>query len=115
MWRWIFIVLQSAVFVTFSLVMILAFGFGISVEPQSQSLDIALGFSFMAGLLFLLIASPFFFKSLGKLAVIGWIMALCILVISKYFPAKSAHLKQNKSLHPHEQSGRLRKERGSVV
>jgi|SRR5579884_2065256 len=91
LWRWIFIVLQSAVFLTFSLVYVLEFGFGISVEPQSRSLKFALGFSFMAGLFFLLIASPFFFKSLGKLAVIGWIGALCILAISMYLPAKSAH------------------------
>jgi hypothetical protein len=87
MWRWIFIVLESAVLVTFSLVCILEFGFGISVEPQSQSFGIALGFSYMIAVLFLLIASPFFFKSLGKLAIIGWIVAFCILVISKYFPA----------------------------
>jgi len=86
-WRWIFIVLQS-VLVTFSFVQILAFGLGISVEPQSQSLEVALGFSYLGSFLFLLIASPFFFKSLGKLAVIGWIVALCILVISMCFPAE---------------------------
>ena len=82
MWRWIFIGVQSAVFVTFLLTFILESGFGISVKPQDHSLDVALGFSLMAGYVFLLIASPFFFKSLGKLAVIGWIVALGILVIS---------------------------------
>lgn len=70
---------------TFSWAMILKLGFGISDEPQSQSSDVALGFFYIGSLLFLLIASPFFFKSLGKLAVVGWIMALCIFVISMFF------------------------------
>jgi hypothetical protein len=83
-WRWIFIVLQTAVFVTFSLAVTLDFGFGISFEPQ-----MAFIVCYMVALLFLLIASPFFFKSLGKLAVIGWIVAFAILVISMCFPAKT--------------------------
>jgi hypothetical protein len=91
-WRWILIVVQTVVFVTFSAAVTLEFGFGISIEPQPESLEIALGISYMAALLFLLIASPFFFKSLGKLARIGWIIAFAILVISICFPARSGHL-----------------------
>jgi hypothetical protein len=89
MWRWIFIVLQTAVFVTPSIAVTLEFGFGISVEPQPEYLAIAFGVSYMVAFLFLLIASPFFFKSLGKLAVIGWIVAFAILVISMCFPART--------------------------
>jgi hypothetical protein len=92
MWRWIFIVLQTAVLVAFSLAVTLDFGFGISVEPQPEFLAIALGVSYMVALLFLLIAGPFFFKSLGKVARIGWILAFAILVISMCFPAKAGHL-----------------------
>ena len=76
--------LQTAVFVTFSLAVTLDFGFGISFEPQ-----MAFVVCYMAAILFLLIASPFFFKSLGKLAVIGWIVTFAILVISMCFPAKT--------------------------
>jgi positive regulator of sigma E activity len=88
-WRWIFIVVQTAVFVSLSLAATLELGFGISLEPQPESLAIALGVSYMVALLFLLIASPFFFKSLGKLAVIGWIVTFAILVISMCFPARA--------------------------
>ena len=84
--------LQTAVLVAFSLAMTLDFGFGISVEPQPEFLAIALGVSYMVALLFLLIAGPFFFKSLGKVARIGWILAFAILVISMCFPAKAGHL-----------------------
>ena len=87
MWRWIFIALQTAVFVTFSVAVILEFGFGILFEPQ-----IAFVACYMVALLFLLIASPFFFKSLGKLVVIGWIIAFAILVVSMCFPARAGHL-----------------------
>jgi len=92
MWRWIFIAVQAAVLGTFLLGVTLEFGFGVSVEPQPESLAMALGISYMAAFLFLLIASPFFFKSLGKLAVIGWIVAFAILVISMCLPAKAGHL-----------------------
>jgi len=84
MWRWIFIAMQTAVFVTFSLAVILEFGFGILFEPP-----IAFAVCYMVALLFLLVASPFFFKTLGKLAVIGWFVTLAILVISMCFPAKT--------------------------
>ncbi len=91
-WRWIFIVVQTTVFVTFLVTVALEFGFGISIEPQPESLAIALAVAYMLALFFLLIASPFFFKSLGKLAVIGWILAFTILVVSMCFPARAEHL-----------------------
>jgi len=77
-------VLQTTVFVTFSLAVILEFAFGISFEPQTTFVVL-----YLAALLFLLCASPFFFESLGKQAVIGWIVAFAILVISMCFPAKA--------------------------
>jgi hypothetical protein len=95
LWRWIFIVLQTAVFGTFSLMAALEFGFHISVEPQSGLLQMALLYSYLVALLFLLIASPFFFKKLGKLAVIGWIAAFAILVFSIFLPAKSRGQRPN--------------------
>jgi len=90
MWRWIFIIVQSGVFMTFSLVVVLDYGFGISLQPGPS--ETVLAVSYLAGLLFLLIASPYFFKSLGKLAVIGWIVTLGIMVITSYFEVKSALL-----------------------
>src|SRR5689334_9228163 len=87
-WRWIFITVQTAVFGTLLLMAIIELGFGISVEPQSESLEIALGLSYTVAVLFLLIASPFFFKSLGKLAVIGWIAAFVLLIIGICIPAR---------------------------
>ena len=92
MWRWVFIAVQTAVFVAFSIAVTLQFGFGILIEPESEPLNIALGVSYTAALLFLLIASPFFFKSLGKLVRVGWIIAFAILVISMCFPARAGHL-----------------------
>jgi hypothetical protein len=87
MWRWIFIAVQTAVFVTFSLAVILEFGFGILFEPP-----VAFMACYMVALLFLLIASPFFFKRLGKLAVIGWFVTLAILILSMCSPAGAGHL-----------------------
>lgn len=92
LWRWTFIAVQTIVFVTFSFGVILEFGFGILVEPQPGSLAIAFEICYMVALLFLLIASPFFFKALGKLAVIGWYATIAMLIISMCFPARAGHL-----------------------
>jgi hypothetical protein len=48
MWRWVFIAVQTAVFVAFSIAVTLLFGFGISIEPESEPLNIALGMCFPA-------------------------------------------------------------------
>ena len=87
MWRWIFITAQTAVFVTFSLALILEFVFGIIFEPPTAFIA-----CYVAALFFLLIASPFFFKTLGKLALIGWFVTLAIFVLSLCIPVRAGHL-----------------------
>jgi len=68
-----FILLQTIVLVQFSLAVTLEFGFGNSVESQPGLLGRALRISYFLALLFLLIASPFFFRSLGKQVGKNWL------------------------------------------
>jgi hypothetical protein len=90
-WRWLFIILPSVLLFTILSAFILDSEFGLSIEPQSEPMSIVFGVSFLLALLFLLVVSPFFFRSLRAVAVIAWIIAVVILALSLLMPAR-AHL-----------------------
>jgi hypothetical protein len=90
-WRWLFIILPSVLLFTILSTFILDREFGLSIEPQSEPMSIVFGVSFLLALLFLLVVSPFFFRSLRAVAVIAWIIAVVILALSLLMPAR-AHL-----------------------
>jgi hypothetical protein len=75
-WRWLFVILETVVAVTFLLDRI----WGLRVEPQSHAWSIVLGVSLMLAWLFLLVVSPFFLRSLRGVALAGWIIAFGILL-----------------------------------
>ena len=60
---------------------------GLIWEPQSELLSVALGVMVMLSWLFLLIASPFFLRSLRGVALVGWIIAFGLLALSALTPA----------------------------
>jgi len=86
-WRWLFLVLESVVAVTFLLCVLLELFWGVRVEPQSQAWSVILGVLLMLAWLFLLIASPFFLRSLRGVALAGWIIAFAILLFGVLTPA----------------------------
>jgi hypothetical protein len=75
--RWVFIVSEAMVIGHFLLM-----EFGHRLYPRAYPEPVAIGIvlAYLAALawLFLLIASPFFFRSLRGLAIAGWIIALAI-------------------------------------
>lgn len=85
-WRWFFLVLETVVAVTFIAPMLLERFWGLRVEPQPQEWSVVLGVSIMSAWLFLLIASPFFLRSLRGVALAGWIIAFGILLFSVLTP-----------------------------
>ena len=61
--------------------------FNLIWEPQSAVLSIVLGVLLLLSWLFLLIASPFFLKTLRGVALVGWIIAFGVLVLGVLTPA----------------------------
>jgi len=55
-------------------------------EPESEVVAVVLGWTLMLCWLFLLIASPFFLKSLRRVALAGWIIAFGLLVLGIFAP-----------------------------
>ena len=81
--------METVVSVTFFLGWTLQVWFGVSVQPKPDFLELPLGITCGVSLLFLLIVSPFFFKSLRVIAVVGWIIALAVLIIAwEYQPGR---------------------------
>ena len=79
-WRWLFLCLETALVVVFLPCVIADRGFGLRVGPKSEGGEIVLGVIFMLVCLFLLIASPFFFRSLRWVAWTGWIIAVGLFI-----------------------------------
>ena len=79
-WRWIFIISETMA-VGYMVVVTVARCFYPRGYPEPPVLGITLAYSALLAWLFLLIASPFFFRSLRGVAVAGWSIALAILVI----------------------------------
>jgi len=65
-WRWVFLLLEAVVLVTFLGAWIAERWFDVTWEPESRVLSVALGVLLMLAWLFLLIASPFFLKSVSE-------------------------------------------------
>lgn len=86
-WRFLFLVLETGVFVTFSFLVLIDRFFGLHIEPQSQAWLLVCEIPFMLAWLFLLIVSPFFLRSLRGVALAGWIIAFGILVFGALTPA----------------------------
>src|SRR5256885_4124181 len=74
-WRRLFLVLETIVVGVFSFSLLAESFWGLRVEPQSQVWSVVFGVPIMLALLFLLIASPFFLRSLRGVALAGWIIA----------------------------------------
>jgi len=85
-WRWLFIILETVVAVTFLSAMLADRVWGLRWEPQSQFLSALLGVSLMLVWLFLLIVSPFFLRSLGGVALAGWLIGFGLLVFGMFAP-----------------------------
>jgi hypothetical protein len=79
-WRWFFVILETVVAFTFASLIALERFWGLRVEPQSHSWSIILAVSLMFAWLFLLVASPFFLRSLRGVALAGWIIAFGVLL-----------------------------------
>jgi hypothetical protein len=72
--------LETALVVVFLSCVIADRGFGLRIGPKSEGGEIVLGGLFMVVCLFLLVASPFFFRSLGWVAWAGWIVAVGLFI-----------------------------------
>ena len=82
-----FLVLETVVVAVFLFCLLAERFWGLRVEPQSQVWAVVFGVAIMLAWLFLLIASPFFLRSLRGVALAGWIIAFGILVVSMLTPA----------------------------
>ena len=79
-------VLETVVAATFVSLVLLERFWGLRVEPQSQAWSVILGVPLMLAWLFLLVASPFFLRSLRGVALAGWIIAFGILLFAVLTP-----------------------------
>jgi len=80
-WRLFFLGLETVVVVLVLFCLLGEWVYGVSIEPKSQVQAIVFGVSFALAWLFLLIASPFFLRSLRGVALAGWIIAFGILLL----------------------------------
>jgi len=80
-WRWLFLIAETVVAGGFVSLMLWKEFWGLPVESQSHAWPVILGGSLMQAWLFLLVASPFFLRSLRGVALAGWIIAFGLLVM----------------------------------
>jgi hypothetical protein len=80
-WRWLFLIAETVVAGGFASLMLLKEFWGLPDVPQSHAWPVILGGLFMLAWLFLLVASPFFLRSLRGVALAGWIIAFGLLVM----------------------------------
>jgi hypothetical protein len=85
-WRSIFLVLEVLVVVVFLGGWIAERFFDAAWEPTFDLASVAVGVVLMLSWLFLLIASPFFLRSLRGVALAGWIIAFGLLAIAALNP-----------------------------
>ena len=67
---------------------IVCVAFRLEIQPKSEAVEFSLGASFSILSLFLLVVSPFFFKSLNWLAKIGWAIGWAVLIFGLFVPAR---------------------------
>jgi hypothetical protein len=84
LWRYLFIITET-VMLTLLVLVGVCVAFRLEPQPKSEIAETILGISYSILSLFLLIASPFFFKRLRWLAIIGWIIGWAVLLFSFFF------------------------------
>jgi hypothetical protein len=87
LWRYLFIITETIVLALLMLAGVCV-AFRLEVQPRSEMVEIILGTSFSILAVFLLIASPLFFKRLGWLAIAGWIIGWAVLIFGLFIPAR---------------------------
>jgi protein-S-isoprenylcysteine O-methyltransferase Ste14 len=87
-WRWLFLALETVVFVTFLGGWLVERFLGIRWEPQSPAVAVPLVVALVLSWLFLLIVSPFFLRSLRGIALAGWIIAMGIFLLMIIGPVR---------------------------
>jgi len=80
-WKWLFLILETVLVVGYLYLTLGGRFFGSHIERQSQVWSLAMGIPIMFAWMFLLVASPFFLRSLRGIALAGWIIAFGILLI----------------------------------
>ena len=83
-WRYLFLALETLVAGTFFLCFAQERVW--RIEPESLAWSVLFAAAAVAWL-FLLIASPFFLKSLRSLALTGWLIAFAVLLFGELSPA----------------------------
>jgi hypothetical protein len=86
-WRWVFLVIEVVVLLAFLGAWLADRLFEVAWEPESRLLSVTLGLPLMLSWLFLLVASPFFLKTLRGVALAGWIIAFGLLLLAMLTPA----------------------------
>ncbi len=86
-WKWLFLVLEAVVLIIPASCLIAEHLLHSPVELESEALEITLVVIYMGAFLFLLIASPFFLRSLRWVALAGWVIALGTLILGVLTPA----------------------------
>jgi len=79
-WRWVFIVLETLLVGSFTLCVLIAPRFGWRGPFASPAFTLVHAVMVLVAWLFLLVASPFFLRSLRGVAAAGLVIALCGLV-----------------------------------
>jgi hypothetical protein len=87
LWRYLFIITGTVVLALLVLAGVCV-AFRLEVQPKSEVVEVILGASFSILALFLLIASPFFFKRFGWLAIVGWVIGWTVLIFGLFIPAR---------------------------
>lgn len=87
-WRWVFIVVETVVVVSFLGQWIADRLFNLNWEPDSELPALVLGGLMAAAWLFLLVGSPFFMRSMRGLAFTGWAIAVAVFLLGLCSPAR---------------------------
>lgn len=85
-WRWLFLALETLVAGGVALSLFAEFVMGYRGDPDLGMWTIPLAVLYGLAYLFLLIASPFFLRSLRGVALAGWLIAFGVLFLSMLFP-----------------------------
>jgi hypothetical protein len=86
LWRSLFLSVETVVVVVFLSCVIAERHFGLIVHLGSDALEIIVGMACSALCLFLLIGSPFFFRSLRWVAWAGWLIPVGLFVWGLFTP-----------------------------
>lgn len=86
-WRMVFLTVEATVLTVFLFSWVAETFFDRYWVPGSQAVEWMLAGMMAAAWMFLLVASPFFFRSLRVLAVTGWLIAIGIFLVGILTPA----------------------------